>query len=96
MIINYIETLGHHSYQVGYINLETRKRYTLNDEGEEQFLPLNEVDLQMILSEEVSSVSEMLESAMAVFPVTEKDQLEVKRLNNKLQYLLDYEYNNTK
>ena len=54
MIINYIETLGHHSYQVGYINLETRKRYTLNDEGEEQFLPLNEVDLQMILSKAVS------------------------------------------
>ena len=96
MIITFIETPEGGKTRVAYINLETRKKYILDEEGVELFLPLTELEAQTRIASELADVQERMDDEMQEFPVTEKNQIEIKRLYNKIQYLTSYEYNNTK
>lgn len=92
MILNYLKKKEEGGYQVFFVNLAMGAKYTITEYGDDVPSPISWIELESVIATEVAYVTDELEEVMTNMPVTEKDLAEIKRLNNKLKYLLDYEH----
>jgi len=92
MILNYLKKKEEGGYQVFFVNLAMGAKYTITEDGDDIPFPISWIELESVIATEVAYVTDELEEVMTNMPVTEKDLAEIKRLNNKLKYLLDYEH----
>lgn len=92
MILNYVRKRDGGGYQVFFVNLAMGAKYTITEDGDDVPSPISWIELESVIATEVAYVTDELEEVMTNMPVTEKDMAEIKRLDNKLKYLLDYEH----
>lgn len=93
MILNYVDKKeGGGGYKVVFVNLAMGAQYTIAENGDDEPFPISWIDLESLIATEVAYVTEELEQLMTKMPATEKELADMRRLDNKLKYLLNYEH----
>jgi hypothetical protein len=95
MIINFLKREGK-KYKTFFVNLTTAECYSFDDEEAEVRVkhPISRLELEQIIIREIGQTQDQLDEAASTYPPTDRSIIEVTRLNNKIQYLLDYEHSN--